>query len=249
MIEDLIDGLEQGWKDALAGFKTSNDYQTAREGLNAILNVTPVNYHPAMEDVFAAFRETPFDKVRVVIIGQDPYPEEANATGLAFSMRMPDPVPANDDEADLSSSIKRIYEAIKSDLGEDSPRHGNLKRWAKQGVLLLNRSLTLHVNPEENKRARKNWHAFTQAVVQALTKSKRPIQFILWGNKAQEIKLPDYPESLIHRAWHPTPRDGQKARDFINCQHFSKVNDILVAMGEEPINWIRDLTREENLNQ
>ena len=203
-------------------------------------NENDADYHPNGRDIFAAFRATSLDSVRVVIIGQDPYPERENATGLAFSTPMPDPVPATDNETDLSSSIEIIYKAIKSDLGEDSPRHGNLERWAKQGVLLLNSSLTLHIDNEKKEQARKDWRLFMQAVLQVLTKSKRPIQFMLWGYRAQQLTPTNYPKSLIHSAYHPTPRDGQKARDFINCQHFSKVNNILVAMGEEPIDWIRD---------
>ncbi len=234
MIRGLIRQLDRSWRVALAGFIGSRDGSTALDILDALLQEDDGNYTPEREQIFAAFRETSFDSVRVVIIGQDPYPNPLYATGLAFST-----------DGCMPDSLKNIYKAIKSDLGEDSPRHGRLERWAEQGVFLLNRVLTFCEDEEnedvKNKHDCKEWRDFTQAVVQALTNSKRPIQFILWGKKAQEIKLPDYPESLIHRAYHPKPRDGQKARDFINCQHFSKVNNILVAMGEEPINWIRDI--------
>ena len=240
----MINEIHESWHVPLADFIENGDGEAIFARLDNLLRQDEEDNYPRRENIFAAFEKTPFGKVRVVIIGQDPYPRHPDATGLAFSMPMPPP-DTPDNEIIVSSSIEIIYEAIKSDLGEESPRHGNLERWAKQGVLLLNSSLTLHIDNEKKEQARKDWRLFMQAVLQVLTKSKRPIQFMLWGYRAQQLTPTNYPKSLIHSAYHPTPRDGQKARDFINCQHFSKVNDILVAMGEEPINWIRDLTAEE----
>ena len=228
----LEDEIHESWQEALNNPRNPSEWRANLRDLDTILERDRGNYHPEKEYVFVAFDKTEFNDVRVVIIGQDPYPNPDYATGVAFSMP--------DDETDFSSSIKKIHCAIERDLEEDAPADGNLDHWARQGVLLLNRSLTLHVNSEENKQARKNWRLFTQAVVQALAKSKRPIQFILWGKKAQEIKLPDYPECLIHKAPHPTPRTALLVKKFRNCQHFSKVNDILVAMGDKPIDWIKD---------
>ncbi len=217
----------------------------ALDRLDTILNVEPVNYHPRGRDILKAFHATPFNKVRVVIIGQDPYPEKEYATGLAFSMPMPDPVPATDDEADLSSSIKGIHCAIKRDLKKAPPKHGNLDHWAKQGVLLLNRVLTLREVPgNKNTHKGKGWEKFTQAVVQALAKSDRPIQFILWGNKAQELKPYIKPHIKgrcyhIHCAPHPHPiAQPLLLERFKDCGHFSAVNVILRASGVKPINWL-----------
>ncbi len=245
MIRGLIRQLDRSWRVALVGFMRSRDGIATLNSLDTLLVREQATYHPAREDVFAAFRATHFNDVRVVIIGQDPYPNPDYATGLAFSMP--------DDETDFSSSIKKIHCAIKRDLEEDAPAHGNLNHWARQGVLLLNRVLTYRLkiqpnNPDtgqpstkkENADNCKEWRDFTQAVVQALARSGRPIQFILWGEKAQEIKLPDYPECLIHKAPHPTPRTALLVKKFRNCQHFSQVNDILVAMGDKPIDWIKD---------
>ncbi len=230
----LEDEIHESWQEALDNPRNPSEWRANLRDLDTILERDRGNYYPEKEYVFVAFDKTEFNDVRVVIIGKDPYPRRADATGLAFSTG-----------GCMTDSLEIIYKAVKSDLGEDSPRHGRLERWAEQGVLLLNRVLTFCEDEEnedvKNKHDCKEWRAFTQAVVQALTKSKRPIQFVLWGDEAKRTILTNYPESLIHRAYHPMPRDGQKTRDFINCQHFSKVNNILVAMGEEPINWIRDI--------
>ncbi len=239
MIRGVIRQLDRSWRVALVGFMRSQKGKHVLRELDILLRQDDDNYYPRRDKVFAAFEKTSFDKVRVVIIGQDPYPRHPDATGLAFSMPMPPP-DTPDNEIIVSPSIQRIHCAIKRDLEEEPPKHGNLDHWAKQGVLLLNRSLTFHENSEENNQACKNWRLFIKAVVQVLAKSKRPIQFILWGEKAQETKLPDYPECLIHKAPHPEPRTAYHIKKFRNCQHFSKVNDILVAMGDKPIDWIKD---------
>ncbi len=188
-------------------------------------------YHPQGKKIFAAFKATPFNKVRVVIIGQDPYPCERNATGLAFSSPIERPL-------NEVKSVRNIYRSITSDLGGEMPTHGNLNHWTEQGVLLLNRVLTLLNNENgNNTHNREEWREFTQAVVQALAKSKRPIQFILWGRKAERINLCDYPDCLIHISYHPVTSIGG-VRGFQNYHHFSKINAILIAIGEKPIKWL-----------
>ncbi len=189
------------------------------------------DYHPQGEKIFAAFKATAFNKVRVVIIGQDPYPKKCEATGLAFSM------PKH--KKKLSPSIQGINRALKKNLKKEPPKHGNLDHWTAQGVFLLNRVLTLRkVGNKKNTHKRNEWRDFTQAVVLTLAKSNRPIHFILWGVEAQEIRLPfNYPECLIHRAYHPmSSKNG--ADNFKNCRHFSEVNAVLRAMGEKRINWL-----------
>ncbi len=244
MIEELIRELEPNWRAALAGFMESRDGIAALNSLDALLRQDAGNYYPRRERIFAAFEATPFDKVRVVIIGRDPYPDENKATGLAFSMPMPDPVPAPDDETDLSLSIKRIYCAIKRDDVKDvKPAHGNLDHWAKQGVLLLNPVLTIREVPgNENTHRGQGWEKFTKAAVRALSNSEKPIQYLLWGSEAQKfqtyinIKGKCY---HIHKAPHPTPRNNNDGNinAFLNCRHFSAVNAILKASGEREISW------------
>ncbi len=230
MIEELIEGLEQGWRGALTDFKTSDDYQLAREGLNAILNVAPVNYHPTEQDIFAAFNATPFNRVRVVIIGQDPYWEPDEATGLAFFA-----------DGKYTPSLRNINAAIRCDnVGNANSTNVCLKRWAeKEGVLLLNSVLTFCNNGRnKNRHTNKNWEEFMGAVLTALVNNDRMLQFMLWGNNAKELKK--YINGRfyhIHASPHPTSR-GDDLKAFKNCHHFSAVNNILRARGEPVINWI-----------
>ncbi len=242
MIEELIRELEPNWRAALSNFIISNDYQPARESLNAILNVDPVNYYPRGQAILKAFDKTEFNDVRVVIIGRDPYPAENKATGLAFSMP--------DELRPLSKSIERIYCAIKRDLVEGViPEHGNLDHWAKQGVLLLNPVLTIREVPgNKNTHRGKGWEKFTKAAVRALSNREKPIQYLLWGSDAQKfqtcinIKGKCY---HIHKAPHPTPRNNNddNIKAFLNCRHFSAVNAILKASGEREINWFEEPPR------
>ncbi len=249
MIEDLIDGLEQGWKDALAGFKTNDDYRLAREALNAILNVEPVNYHPTGRDILNAFHATPFDSVRVVIIGQDPYPCRRCSTGIAFFA-----------DGNLTTSLRNIYTAIEHDL-QGSPTANCPERWAEQGVLLLNSALTLRrvSRVDRTNMHREPWKCFIQTVVEVLAGSGRPIHFMLWGTHARAFKrYAEVPPCTVRETRHPTAppprRDAvnREAMNFQTCQHFSAVNDILIArrgamereeeeriqgLNYEPIDW------------
>ncbi len=243
MIEDLIDGLEQGWKDALADFMRTPDGIAALDSLDTLLNVVPVNYHPSGQDIFKAFRLTPFDSVRVVIIGQDPYPDINKATGVAFSM------PQN--LTLLSPSIKRIYEAIEHDKAIENgnvdgrkPEHGNLDDWARQNVLLLNRVLTFRKcnRCKANIHRHMGWEAFTEAVVMALAGRERAIHFILWGIEAQKLKKHTMRgQHITHKTYHPTSH-APYVEQFRTSGYFSAVN---IALGEGRINWFPP---EEDLN-
>ena len=241
----MIRDIPENWRDALTNYVGRDEWESAINKIDGFLQTERRDeraYHPLEENIFKAFDKTDFNDVRVVIIGQDPYPDENKATGVAFSMPIPDIVPAPDGEIVLSSSIESIYTAIENDnVGFTRPNHGNLERWADQGVLLLNRVLTFHKCDGCNKNIHKNkgWEQFTQAVVKALSNDNtRQLHFILWGNEAQELKKYINGRCYhIHAAPHPTSRN-EHLEAFQNCQHFSAVNNIFNARDEEPINWI-----------
>ena len=226
MIRGLIRQLDRSWRVALVGFMRSRDGKATLGRLDTLLNVEPVNYYPRGRDIFNAFRKTSFDSVRVVIIGQDPYPEEANATGIAFFAR-----------GNRTDSLDNIYDAVQNDLNR-RPTLNCLKRWAEQeGVLLLNSVLTIRKVGDKNMHNHKGWERFIGAVLRALSKKENPIHFILWGSKAQKFKSHINGRCYhIHAAPHPSPRNNVDNNNaFLNCRHFSAVNN---ALGDNPINWL-----------
>jgi uracil-DNA glycosylase len=175
--------------------------------------------------IFNAFNQTPFDKVRVVILGQDPYPGTGQAMGLCFSVPENVPVPP---------SLKNIYKEMHRDIGSVMPKHGNLTSWASQGVFLLNTILTVEKNMAGS-HSKIGWNLFTDAVIKILSDEREGLIFLLWGNYAKTKKsLIDTCKHIVLEAAHPSPL----ARDaFSGCAHFSKVNQILKTRGELPINW------------
>ena len=175
--------------------------------------------------IFNAFDKTPFDKVRVVILGQDPYHGPGQAMGLCFSVPEQIAVPA---------SLKNIFKELNRDIGFRIPSHGNLTSWTQQGVFLLNAILTVEKN-KAGSHARIGWHLFTDAVIKTLSDHRSDLIFLLWGNFARSKKVLIDPEKhIILEAAHPSPL----ARDaFKGCSHFSKTNTILLNRGETPINW------------
>lgn len=177
--------------------------------------------------IFNAFNQTPFDKVKVVIIGQDPYHNPGQAHGLSFS------VPNG---MKLPPSLLNIYKEIQSDTGVAMPReYGNLTRWAEQGVLLLNAILTVRAN-EPASHAQIGWMHFTDAVIRKLSEEKTGLVFLLWGKFAQEKQvLIDETRHHVLKAAHPSPFSADKG--FFGCRHFSKTNELLVKNGEAPIDW------------
>ena len=224
----MINEVHVSWRAHLADFFGSHEGRA----LNVFLQRDEGNYYPARADVFAAFRATHFNDVRVVIIGQEPYARQADATGIAFF--------AN---GNSTRSLTNIYTAMRRDgIGDANLTNACLKRWAEEeGVLLLNRVLTFCDDGNDNNlHTNENWKEFMSAVLTALFNNDRMLQFIFWGNEAQELKKYINGRCYhIHAAPHPTSRN-EHLEAFKNCRHFSAVNAILRARNEREINWIRD---------
>lgn len=181
---------------------------------------------PRKDEVFKAFRYTPYQNVKVVILGQDPYHGDGEAEGLSFS------VPKN---IKIPPSLINIYKELHNDLGITPPNHGNLSSWAKEGVLLLNSVLTVikdHAASHEGL----GWETFTDNVIKLINKKDTPVVFILWGRFARsKKKLIDNPIHLVIESAHPSPLSAYNG--FFNSHPFSKTNDYLIDKGIKPINW------------
>ena len=187
---------------------------------------TSVIYPPA-EDVFNAFHFTPLSKVKVVILGQDPYHNVNQAHGLSFSV-LPN-------QKDIPPSLQNIYKELNSDLGCYVPNNGYLKKWADQGVLMLNTVLTVRAHQAYSHQGH-GWETFTDAVIHAVNEQDRPIVFLLWGKPAQsKIPMLTNPKHMILKAPHPSPLSSY--RGFFGCKHFSKTNEFLMENSMEPIDW------------
>jgi len=183
--------------------------------------------YPKADDIFNAFHLTPLNKVKVLILGQDPYHNEFQAHGLCFSV-MPE-------QKDIPPSLQNIYKELHSDLGCYIPNTSYLQKWAEQGVLLLNTVLTVRAH-QANSHKGLGWENFTDAVIKAINELDRPIVAILWGRPAQTKKeLLTNPKHLILEAPHPSPLSA--SRGFFGCRHFSKTNEFLKTNGMEPIDW------------
>jgi len=181
---------------------------------------------PPAKLIFNAFNLCPFEDIKVVIIGQDPYHGAGQAHGLSFSV--------NEGIA-LPPSLKNIYKEIRSDLGIEPLPHGNLERWATQGVLLLNATLTVQANMAGSHQ-KKGWETFTDSAIKAIAQDKEHVVFLLWGNYAQQkAQYIDSSKHLILKAVHPSPLSAH--RGFFGCKHFSQANQYLNEHGLEPINW------------
>ncbi len=187
---------------------------------------THVIYPPA-DDIFNALHFTPLSKVKVLILGQDPYHNENQAHGLSFS------VPVSQKE--IPPSLQNIYKELQDDLGCKIPNNGYLKKWADQGVLLLNTVLTVRAH-QANSHQGRGWEQFTDAIIHAVNAQDRPIVYLLWGRPAQsKIPMLTNPKHLILKAPHPSPLSAY--RGFFGCKHFSQANEFLVAHGETAIDW------------
>ncbi len=181
---------------------------------------------PASDDIFNAFNLTPLSKVKVVILGQDPYHGDGQAHGLSFSVRPNVAIPP---------SLLNIYQELESDCGCYIPNNGYLEKWAKQGVLLLNTVLTVQAHKAFSHRGI-GWEEFTDAAIRAVNEQDRPIVYLLWGKPAQSKKsMLNNPKHLILEAPHPSPLSAY--RGFFGCHHFSKANEFLEEHGETPIDW------------
>ena len=183
--------------------------------------------YPPSDDIFNAFNFTPLKNVKVLILGQDPYHNELQAHGLSFSV-LPQ-------QRDIPPSLQNIYQELHDDLGCYVPDNGYLKKWADQGVLLLNTVLTVRAH-QANSHQGHGWEQFTDAVIEAVNAQDRPIVYMLWGRPAQsKIPMLTNPKHLILKAPHPSPLSAY--RGFFGCRHFSQANEFLKAHGVEPIDW------------
>ncbi|MCS6968733.1 MAG: uracil-DNA glycosylase [Cytophagales bacterium] len=182
--------------------------------------------YPPGKLIFNAFDKCPFEEVKVVILGQDPYHGEGQANGLCFSVA---------DHIPMPPSLINIFKEIEADLGKPMPPTGNLERWAKQGVLLLNATLTVRAGSPGSHQG-KGWETFTDAVIRLLAEEKEGLVFMLWGKYAQEKgQFIDKTRHLVLTAAHPSPFSANKG--WFGCRHFSKANEYLRSRGLEPIDW------------
>ena len=182
--------------------------------------------YPPADDIFNAFEFTPLSQVKVVILGQDPYHEPGQAHGLCFSVK---------EGVKKPPSLENIFKELKSDLGYDAPKSGDLTKWAKEGVLLMNTALTVREH-QANSHANCGWSWFTDSVIQILSKEKEHLVFLLWGGNARRKKaLIDTKKHLVLECAHPSPLSAYNG--FFGCKHFSKTNAYLEANAIPPIDW------------
>ncbi len=181
---------------------------------------------PPAEDIFNAFHVTPFHKVKVLLLGQDPYHNIGQAHGMSFSVLPGQEIPP---------SLQNIYKELETDCNCYIPNNGYLKKWADQGVLLLNTVLTVRAH-QANSHRQKGWEEFTDAVIRAVNEIDRPVVHLLWGRPAGEkAKILNNQKHLVLTAPHPSPLSAY--RGFFGCKHFSKANEFLIKNGLEPIDW------------
>lgn len=184
------------------------------------------NVFPPKELIFSAFEHTPYEQVKVVILGQDPYHGAGQSHGLAFSVQKGVKIPP---------SLRNMYKELANDLAIEPASHGNLTSWADQGVLLLNTVLTVREG-EANSHQKKGWERFTDRVIEVLNEREDPIVFVLWGKPAQQkTTMIDATKHIIIQSFHPSPLSA--SRGFFGSKPFSKVNDALISLGKQPIDW------------
>jgi uracil-DNA glycosylase len=216
--------ISNDWLEPLKGEFRKPYYRKLYETVNNEYDKYQV--FPEPNDIFNAFEFTPLHKVKVVILGQDPYHNVGQAHGLCFSVK-PD--------VEIPPSLVNIYTELKDDLGCYIPNNGYLTKWAKQGVMLLNTVLTVRAHQANSHRGI-GWEEFTDAAIRVLNEQERPIVFLLWGKPAQNKKyMLNNPKHLILEAPHPSPLSAY--RGFFGCKHFSKTNEFLKENGLEPIDW------------
>ena len=217
--------MEESWKNALSDIFDKPYFSQIVNHLKAEKALKTTLY-PSGGLIFNAFNLTPYDKVKVIILGQDPYHNPQQAMGLSFSV--PDGIKP-------PPSLANIFKELNKDIGMAIPCSGNLTAWAKQGVLLLNAVLTVRAN-EPASHAKIGWTKFTDDVIQTLSLHKTGLVFILWGNFAQEkIKLIDNSKHKILKSAHPSPLSAYNG--FFGCKHFSATNEYLAKNNIDPINW------------
>mgnify|MGYP000655925057 FL=1 len=216
--------IEQSWKEQLASEFDKEYFKSLTDFVRQEYQSTTV--YPPGSYIFNAFEHCPFDKVKVVILGQDPYHEPGQAHGLSFSVQDGIPYPP---------SLVNIFKELESDLGKPMPSSGNLLRWADQGVLLLNATLTVRAHLAGSHQNR-GWETFTDAVIHKLADNRSHLVYILWGSYAQKKgAFIDASHNLVIKSAHPSPLAAY--RGFFGSKPFSKANDYLIATGQEPIDW------------
>ena len=217
--------IEGGWKEHLRSEFGKPYFNELSEFVHS--EYRQYRCYPPAKLVFNAFNLCPFDQVKVVVIGQDPYHEPGQAHGLSFSVNDGIPFPP---------SLQNIFKEIQADLGTSLPRSGNLSRWARQGVLLLNATLTVREHVAGSHQ-HKGWETFTDAVISALNRDKDHLVFLLWGGYARsKVGLIDSSRHLVLQSVHPSPLSANRGGWFGN-HHFSRCNDYLLQQGIAPIAW------------
>ena len=217
--------IEESWKEVLKDEFTKDYFLQIVTFIKTEKAAGKIIYPPG-SFMFNAFYKTPFDKVKVVLLGQDPYHNQGQAHGLSFSV--PEGV-------SKPPSLINIFKELQNDLGIPPVANGNLESWAEQGVFLLNASLTVRKN-EPGSHSKIGWLQFTDAVIKKISDEKKGVVFLLWGKFAQDKQgLVDETKHHVLKAAHPSPFSADKG--FFGCKHFSKTNDFLVKEGIEPINW------------
>ncbi|MCL9685131.1 uracil-DNA glycosylase [Legionella maioricensis] len=213
------------WADILGDEKSQPYFTSILQFLAEEKNAGKIIY-PAQNELFNAFKETPYEQVKVVILGQDPYHGPGQAHGLSFSVKPGVKPPP---------SLKNIFQELKNDLNVSIPMHGCLKKWANQGVLLLNTSLSVEQNKPQS-HSKIGWTTFTDNVIRKLNHHSQPLVFLLWGAHAKNKNvLISENKHLVLTAAHPSPFSVHQG--FFGCRHFSKTNDFLKANGRTPIDW------------
>ena len=216
--------IGNSWDDVLKEDFESENYRNLRKFLATEYRTRVI--YPDMHDIFNALRYTPYEKVKVVILGQDPYHGIGQAHGLSFSVN---------ENIELPPSLRNIYKEIRSDLGIEPLPHGNLERWARQGVLLLNATLTVRANMAGSHQGH-GWEQFTDCAIKTLATQREHIVFMLWGNYAQQkAQFIDPAKHLILKSVHPSPLSA--SRGWFGSKHFSQANNYLAAHGLTPIDW------------
>ncbi|MFT5822959.1 MAG: uracil-DNA glycosylase [Crocinitomix sp.] len=217
--------FEASWETALSGIIKQPYFKQLVDQVELAYNSNDV--WPKKALIFKAFEQCPIEKIKVVILGQDPYPTPGHAHGLCFSV--PESI------RPLAKSLKNIFKEIQSDLEIETPEHGNLERWAKQGVFLLNTVLTVNAfSPNSHKKF--GWETFTEKVIETISAQQTGVIFLLWGAQAQQkSKLIDSSKHHVLTAPHPSPLSAY--RGFFGCKHFSKTNELLALQNKTSINW------------
>ena len=216
--------IEEGWKQVLWEEFQSPYFSELKQFL--VRERQQYTVYPPGPQIFNAFNHTPFDRVKAVILGQDPYHGKGQAHGLCFSVPPGIPQPP---------SLVNIFKELHEDLGIPFPAHGSLVNWANQGVMLLNATLTVRAG-QAGSHQNRGWETFTDSVIRKVSEQKSGVVFLLWGRYAQaKENLVDGLRHMVLKAAHPSPFSAHSG--FFGCRHFSRVNEFLVEQGKEPIDW------------